>query len=80
MTSTVDNPEAVKRYFRTRVDIEERKKEISEELKELKAEFKAENFDVAALEAAFKVSQMDEDKKAEADFLVEAYLAASKAD
>ena len=77
-SSTVDNPEAVKRYFRAREDIDTRKKEISDERKELKAEFKGENFDMTALEAAYKISQMDEDDKAESEFLIDAYLSASK--
>jgi uncharacterized protein (UPF0335 family) len=76
--STVDNPERVKEYFRRREDMDNRKAEIAEELKEMKAEYKGENFDVSALEKAYKIFRADPDELAEEDFVIRAYVEAAK--
>lgn len=75
--STIDNPDRVKEFFRRYEDIETRKAEINEEMKDLKAEFKGENFDVPLLVEAYKISKADQGERDEKDFVIKAYLDAA---
>jgi uncharacterized protein (UPF0335 family) len=56
--------------------MEEEKKAISDDIKDIYAEAKAHGFDVKALRTVIRLRKMDQEQRAEHDAIVETYLSA----
>jgi len=56
--------------------LEEEKKAIAADIKEVKAEAKANDYDVSIINAVIKIRAMDADKRQEAEAMLDTYLAA----
>lgn len=65
------------RSFVERIEtLEEEKKAVAEQIKEVKAEAKAEGYDAKILALVLKVRKMDPDERDEQEALLSMYLAA----
>lgn len=65
------------RAFIERIErLEEEKKATAEDIKEVYAEAKANGFDVTTIRAVVRIRGQDRDKRAEAETLLDLYLAA----
>lgn len=57
--------------------LEEEKKNIMSDIKEVKAELKAEGYDVKIFNMVLKLLEMDPDKRQEQDYLLDTYRKAA---
>ena len=72
-----NNAQGRLRSFVERIErLDEDRKAIMEDIKEVFAEAKGEGFDTKILRKAFKISQMDKAKRAEEEAVLALYLAA----
>lgn len=68
--------ERIKSFLERHEQFDKEKSDVAETLKELKAEFKADGFDVKMLVKAAKLKRADGDKQSEADMILTTYLEA----
>lgn len=73
MTDTGIDVERLRSYIERIEHIEEERKALQNDIKEIFEEVKAANFDVKAVKTLLKIRAKDPDEQAQEDFIVQAY-------
>ena len=73
MTDTGIDVERLRSYIERIEHIEEERKVLQNDIKEIFEEVKAANFDVKAVKTLLKIRAKDPDEQAQEDFIVQAY-------
>ena len=73
MTDTGIAVERLRSYIERIEHIEEERKALQNDIKEIFEEVKAANFDVKAVKTLLKIRAKDPDEQAQEDFIVQAY-------